>query len=87
LEWDEERLQRWIKQQRPRIKKNPGARRAGLVFLDESGLLLLPLVRRSWSRCGQTPVLRQVGRNRKKVSAIAALCVSRSIRISIRWRY
>jgi transposase len=46
------------------------------VFLDESGLLLLPLVRRSWSRRGQTPVLRQVGRNRKKVSAIAALCVS-----------
>jgi transposase len=46
------------------------------VLLDESGLLLLPLVGRSWSRCGQTPVLRQVGRNRKKVSAIAALCLS-----------
>jgi transposase len=47
-----------------------------LVFLDESGLLLLPVVRRTWSRCGQTPVLRHVGRNHKKVSAIAALCVS-----------
>jgi DDE superfamily endonuclease len=47
-----------------------------LVFLDESGLLLLPVVRRTWSRCGQTPVLRHVGRNLKKVSAIAALCVS-----------
>ena len=34
------------------------------------------MVRRTWSRCGQTPVLRHVGRNRKKVSAIAALCVS-----------
>jgi transposase len=34
------------------------------------------VVRRTWSRCGQTPVLRHVGRNRKKVSAIAALCVS-----------
>lgn len=33
-------------------------------------------MRRTWSRCGQTPVLRHVGRNRKKVSAIAALCVS-----------
>jgi transposase len=34
------------------------------------------VVRRTWSRCGQTPVLRHVGRNHKKVSAIAALCVS-----------
>ena len=41
-----------------------------LVFLDESGLLLLPVVRRTWSRRGQTPVLRHVGRNRKKISAI-----------------
>ncbi len=49
---------------------------AWLVFLDESGLLLLPVVRRTWSRCGQTPVLRQRGRHRQKVSAIAALCVS-----------
>jgi transposase len=47
-----------------------------LVFIDESGLLLLPVVRRTWSRCGQTPVLRHVGRSLKKVSAIAALCVS-----------
>lgn len=47
-----------------------------MVFLDESGLLLLPVVRRTWSRRGETPVLRHVGRNHKKVSAIAALCVS-----------
>jgi transposase len=46
------------------------------VFLDESGFLLAPLVRRSWAPCGQTPVLRQRGRHHKKVSAIAALCVS-----------
>jgi transposase len=46
------------------------------VFLDESGFLLAPLVRRSWAPCGQTPVLRQRGRHYKKVSAIAALCVS-----------
>lgn len=47
-----------------------------LVFLDESGLLLLPMVRRTWSRRGHTPVLRHVDGRRKKVSAIAALCVS-----------
>lgn len=49
---------------------------AWLVFLDESGFLLAPLVRRSWAPCGQTPVLYQRGRHHKKVSAIAVLCVS-----------
>ena len=49
---------------------------AWLVFLDESGFLLAPLVRRSWAPCGQTPVLYQRGRHHRKVSAIAALCVS-----------
>jgi len=46
------------------------------VFLDESGFLLAPLVRRSWAPSGQTPVLYQRGRHHQKVSAIAALCVS-----------
>ena len=49
---------------------------AWLVFLDESGLLLLPVVRRTWGRRGCTPVLWHRGRHRQKVSAIAALCVS-----------
>ena len=35
-----------------------------------------PLVRRSWSPRGQTPVLRQRGRSRRKVSVIAALTIS-----------
>ncbi len=42
------------------------------MFLDESGMLMAPLVRRSWSVRGQTPVLRQRGRCHQKVSAIAA---------------
>lgn len=49
---------------------------AWLVFLDESGFLLAPLVRRTWAPSGQTPVLYQRGRHHKKVSAAAALCVS-----------
>jgi transposase len=48
---------------------------AWLVFLDESGLLMGPLVRRSWQPRGQTPVLIQRGRNLQKVSALAALAV------------
>jgi precorrin-3B methylase len=38
-------------------------------------MLMAPLVRRSWSLRGHTPVLRQRGRSQHKVSAIAALCV------------
>ena len=59
----------------PRQKK---ARRlnASLVFLDESGLLLAPVVRRTWAPCGRTPILYQRGRARQKVSIIAALTLS-----------
>jgi transposase len=35
-----------------------------------------PLVRRTWSPRGQTPVLRQRGRARRKVSVIGALVIS-----------
>jgi transposase len=50
--------------------------KAYLVFLDESGLLMAPLVRRSWSPCGLTPVFYQRTRSHQKVSVIAALCVA-----------
>jgi transposase len=49
---------------------------AWLVFLDESGLLMGPWVRRSWQPRGQTPLLLQRGRRLEKVSAWAALSVS-----------
>jgi len=37
---------------------------------------MAPLVRRSWSRRGCTPVLMQRGRSRRKVSVIGALVIS-----------
>lgn len=51
---------------------------AWLVFVDESGPLMRPLVRRSWKPRGQTPVLVQRRRRLDEVSALAALCVSPS---------
>jgi len=38
-------------------------------------MLMAPLVRRSWSLRGHTPILRQRGQHYQKVSAIAALCI------------
>jgi putative transposase len=49
---------------------------ARLVLIDESGLLMAPLVRRTWAIRGETPLLRQKGKHREKVSVAAALCLS-----------
>jgi transposase len=57
-------------------KKNAARRRAALVFVDEAGFLMAPLVRRTWAPRGRTPVLRQRGRSRRKVSVIGALVIS-----------
>lgn len=46
-----------------------------LVFLDESGFMLHPLVRRTWALRGQTPVLKSWDRH-ERLSAISAVTVS-----------
>jgi len=57
-------------------KKKATRLKAFIVFIDESGLMMAPLLRRSWAPSGKTPVLHQRTRSHQKVSAIAALCVS-----------
>lgn len=57
-------------------KKNARRLKAGLVFLDESGLLMAPLVRRTWAPVGRTPILYQRTRHHERVSMIAAITVS-----------
>jgi DDE superfamily endonuclease len=54
------------------------ARRQGahIALIDESGLLLAPLARRTWAPRGETPALMQQGGSRKKVSVAAAVWVS-----------
>jgi transposase len=44
-----------------------------LVFADESGLQLSPVVRRSWAPRGKTPVLKTKTRSHKKISAMGAI--------------
>ena len=56
-------------------KKNAARLGASLVFVDESGFLLIPSVRRTWAPRGQTPLLRCWQRH-DRISAISALTVS-----------
>lgn len=46
---------------------------AYLVLIDESGLLMAPLVKRTWALRGQRPELHQKGKHREKVSLAVAL--------------
>ncbi len=46
-----------------------------LAFIDESGFLIAPLVRRPWASRGATVVLYPRTRSQQKVSVIGALCV------------
>jgi DDE superfamily endonuclease len=57
-------------------KINAARLKASLVFIDESGFMMAPLVRRTWAPRGATPIMLQRGRSHEKVSAIAALVVS-----------
>jgi transposase len=74
-ERDEEGIQRWKREEFPRIVQETFARGAHLIFLDESGFFLNPSVRRTWSPSGQTPVLDAWDR-RDRLSAISTLSVS-----------
>ena len=56
-------------------KKNATRLAAHLVFIDESGFLLIPSVRKTWSPVGQTPIL--VHRySHERISAISGIAVS-----------
>jgi putative transposase len=46
--------------------------------MDESGLLMAPLVRRSWALCGHPPQQKQKAGHREKVSVAAALWLTPS---------
>jgi transposase len=74
-ERDEEAIQRWQRDEFPRIVEEAGRRSAHLVFLDESGFFLTPTVRRTWGPTGQTPELSCPDR-RDRISAISSITLS-----------
>lgn len=59
----------------PRIVRRARRRQAHLVFLDESGFMLTPTVRRTLAPRGKTPILKSWGRY-DRISAISCITVS-----------
>jgi winged helix-turn-helix protein/DDE superfamily endonuclease len=74
LQRDEAAIAPWKRNEWPRLKKHRAPRRP-LAFLDESGFLLIPNVRKTWAPVGHTPHVRHSYR-RDRVSVISALTVA-----------
>jgi transposase len=68
-------IDRWKRDEFPRILRAAQQRGAHLAFLDESGFFLLAAVRRTWGPQGQTPILPAWDR-RDRISVISAITVS-----------
>lgn len=72
-EQDQEAIARWLEKDWPRIKQKARRRGACLLLMDESGLLMAPLLRRSWALRGHPPESKYKVDHREKVSVAAAL--------------
>lgn len=71
-EQNDKEVERWLDDELPRILRDACRRKATLIFLDEAGFMLTPLVRRSlWPR-GRTQVLDALQRH-DRISAISCL--------------
>jgi transposase len=74
-ERDDAAIEHWKQVQFPRIAAAARDRNAHLVFLDESGYMLTPTVRRGWAPRGREWVLDSWDR-RDRISAISCITVS-----------
>jgi transposase len=74
-ERNEEEIATWKRESFPRIAQAARDRHAHLVFLDESGYMLTPTVRRTWAPKGKGAILNCWDR-RDRLSAISCLTVS-----------
>lgn len=72
-EQDEKVIAKWLAEDWPRIKRKASRRGACLLLLDESGLLMAPLLRRSWALRGHPPESEYKAGHRDKVSVAAAM--------------
>jgi transposase len=74
-ERNEQAIADWKNETFPAIVEAARARDAHVVFLDESGFMLTPTVRRTWAPQGTTPLLSSWDRH-DRLSAISCITVS-----------
>ena len=72
---DDVEIQRWLTEEYPRIVARAHKRRAYLVFVDESGFMLAPLLRRTYAPRGKPPVSKSVEPH-GRISVIGAITIS-----------
>jgi transposase len=71
-EQNDKEVERWRGDEFPRILRDTWRRQATLVFLDESGFMLTPTVRRTLAPRGRTPILPALQRH-DRISAISCV--------------
>jgi transposase len=69
---DEAAIATWKEQRWPQVKKSPSREERTIVFVDEAGFYLLPMLVRTYAPVGQTPILR-VPLTRDHLSAIGGM--------------
>jgi transposase len=72
---NDKEVERWKADEFPRILREAWRRQAHIAFLDESGFLLMPLVRRTLARRGQRVFLR-CSATHDRISAISCVTLS-----------
>jgi transposase len=72
---DDEEIEQWLANDYPRIMERARRRNAHLVFVDESGFMLAPTIRRTYSPRGSTPVC-TVTNPHSKIAVIGAMTIS-----------
>jgi transposase len=72
---NDKEVERWKADEFPRILREAWRRGAHLAFLDESGFMLMPLVRRTLARRGQRVFLRCSAKH-DRISAISCVTLS-----------
>lgn len=72
---DDKEIARWVAEDFPAIAKAATDRGAWIVFIDETGFMLVPTVRRTYAPRGRTPVHR-TGDPHGRISGAGAIAIS-----------
>jgi transposase len=72
---DDAEIERWLTEEYPRILARARRRHAYLVFIDESGFMLSPLLRRTYAPRGEQPISKCADPH-GRISVIGAITIS-----------